>query len=352
MTTQASDEMGRRSFLKAVALTAVAATTVGGGAGYLANKVREAPIATSGITPQAMPRSVTIAETAATANQEVADLLAQLASAQAENMRLRADLDAAERRLAASETTSDGVDETNKTLRAELASATQEVSILSGLVALYEQLDDGVLIETVEGTLSNFGQRLGGLLDELPTVEEGLAIGSSALDSFEERLPALSDGRRWLESHLARLNSFFESAEQVLESAAESAGTFLQMLESWFQGLRKWLPFGVGDRATQVMSTLTRLLDETPHTIHGLRRNVADPLDSWVGKGDEDIPLHTELLRPLREMTLQRAGSVVEHARSTGSAFETEVKSPLQETVALRRQLRQQIAIYREQNGL
>lgn len=352
MTTHANDEMGRRSFLKAVALTAVAATTVGGGAGYLANKVREDPITTASVTPQTLPRSVTIAETAATANQEVANLLAQLASAQAENVRLRADLDATQRRLTALEATSDNVDETNEALRTELASATQDVSVLSGLVALYEQLDDGVLIETVEGTLASFGQRLGSLLDDLPNVEEGLAIGSRALDSFEERLPALSEGRRWLESHLARLNAFFASAEEVLESVAESAGTFLQMLESWFQGLRKWLPFGVGDRAAEVMSTLATLLDETPNTIHGLRRNVADPLDRWVGKDDEDAPLRTELLRPLRETTLQRAGSVLEHTRFTGNAFETEVKTPLQETVARRRQLRQQIATYREQNGL
>lgn len=352
MTTHANDEMGRRSFLKAVALTAVAATTVGGGAGYLANKVHEAPMTTTGAIAPAVPRSVTIAETAATANQEVADVLAKLASAQAENMRLRADLDAAQLRLSALETTSDNVDETNETLRAELATATQEVGVLSGLVGLYEQLDDGELIETVEGTLFNFGQRLGSLLDELPTVEEGLAIGNSALDSFEERLPALSEGRRWLESHLARLNAFFATAEEVLESVAGSAGTFLQMIESWFQGLRKWMPFGVGDRAAQVMSTLITLLDETPNTIHGLRRNVIEPLDSWVGKDEEDVPLRTELLQPLRETTLQRAGSVLEHTRTTGSAFETEVKTPLQERLAHRHQLRQQIAIYREQNGL
>ena len=351
MTTHSNDEMGRRSFLKAVALTAVAATTVGGGAGILANKVREAPVTTT-VSPPAPPRSVAIAETAATANHEIADLLAQLASAQADNMRLRAELDAATRRLSGLEAANGDAGTTNEALRVELASATQEVSVLAGLLTLYDQLDDGRLLETVESTLSNFGQVIGGLLDEIPTVEEGIAIGSQALDTFEARLPALSEGRRWLESQMARLNTFFVAAENVLENVAESAGTFLQKIESWFQGVRKWLPFGVGDRAAQVMATLTTLLDETPNTIHGLRRNVADPLDTWVGKEGQEAPLQADLFRPLREKTLQRTGTVVERARATGGAFETQVQAPLQDVVARRRHLREQIAAYREQHGV
>lgn len=350
MTTHSNEEMGRRSFLKAVALTAVAATTVGGGAGYLSNKAREAPLTT--VSPSAAPRAVTIAETAATANHETADLLAKLASAQADNMRLRADLDAAQRRLSALEAASGDAGETNQALRTELATVSQEVSVLAGLVALYEQLDDGQLLDTVEGTLSNFGQALGGLLDEIPTLEEGLTVGNQALDTFEARLPALSEGRQWLESQMARLNTFYEAAENVLETVAESAGTFLQKIETWFQGLRKWLPFGVGDRAAQVMATLTSLLDETPNTIHGLRRNVADPLDGWVGKAGQEAPLQADLIRPMRETTLQRTGTVIERARATGSAFETEVQAPLQEAVARRRLLREQIEAYREQNAL
>lgn len=352
MTTNANDEMGRRGFLKALALTAVAATTVGGGAGYLSNKIREAPVITASVAPPPQPPAFTVAETVTTVNGDIADLLAQLASAQAENMRLRSELDAAQRRLTSVEAASGDAGTANQALRTELASATEEVSLLAGLLALYEQLDDGQLLETVEGGLSNFGQMLGGLLDEIPSVEEGLALGNQALDQFEARLPALSDGRSWLESHMARLNAFYQAAESILESVTESAGAFLQKLEQWFQGIRKWLPFGVGDRAAQVMAALTNLLDETPNTIHGLRRNIADPLDGWVGKEGQEAPVRAELLRPLKETTLQRSGAVVERARTTGSAFETQLHTPLQDAITRRRLLRDQITAYRQQNGI
>lgn len=116
--------------------------------------------------------------------------------------------------------------------------------------------------------------------------------------------------------------------------------------------MRKWLPFGVGDRAAQVMAALTNVLDETPNTIHGLRRNLADPLDSWVGKDGQEAPIRAELLRPLKETTLQRSGVVVERARETGSTFEAQVQAPVQQVIAQRRQLREQIIAYRQANEI
>lgn len=353
MTTNSNAEMDRRAFIKALAATAVAAATVGGGAGLLSNKVRQSPVVTTTTSPPPAPPAYAVAETVTTANTEVADLLAQLASAQADNMRLRAELDAAQRRVTSLETSSGDVGDMNQTLQTELAAANQEVSLLAGLVALYDQLDDGQLLATVEGSLANFGEALGGLLDEIPSVEEGLAMGAQALDQFEARLPALTYGRNWLETHMSRLNAFYEAAETILDNVTDSAGVFLQKVEAWFQSVRKWLPFGVGNRAAEVMSTLTRLLDETPNTIHGLRRNIADPLDGFVGKPDAgEAPIQAELIRPLKENALKRTGTVVERARTTGDAYQEQVRNPLQQAIDQRRRLREQIEAYRKEHNL
>lgn len=353
MTTQNQDEMDRRSFLKVLALTAASATTAGGAAGYLANKAGKAPLVTTvSEPPPSAPPLPSPSDTVFTANDESAEALAQLAAAQAENMKLKAELDAAQRRLEALEAANGDTGQLNEDLQVELAEATEQVSLLAGLVALYDQLDDANLLQTVEGHVTSFGNVIGELVGELPGAEEGLALGNQALDNFEAQIPLLKEGRRWLESHLARLATFYDAAENVLEAAVESAGSFLQKLNDWFQGLRKWLPFGVGDRAAEVMSALANVLDETPQTIHGLRRNVADPLDVWLKGEETEMPLRADLIKPLKEKSLARAGTVVERARETQTAYETELVDPLQTAVDRRRRLREQIAAYRQEHGV
>lgn len=350
MTTHSND-VDRRDFLKALAMTAAAATVVGGGAGYLANKADEAPLVTS-LAEAPAPRIVSAAETAVTANEEVAELLAQLASARAENMKLKSELDAAQRRLGALEDANGDAGQMNEALQTELAAATEEASLLAGLVALYEELEEGALWASVEEGIASFGLVLGELGDEIPSLEEGVAAGAQALDTFEAQIPLVKEGRKWLESQLGRLDTFYQTAEDFLEAAVEEAGSFLQKIEEWFRGIRKWLPFGVGDRAAEVMGALAALLDETPRTMHGLRRNVADPLDSWLEGESGETALHSHLVKPLKEQTLNRAGAVVEKARQTGETYDTQVVAPVKDAVKNRQALKEKIAAYRKQHQI
>lgn len=350
MTTQ-TNEVDRRDFLKALAMTAAAATVVGGGAGYLANKADQAPLVTS-LAEVPAPPVVSAAETMVTANDEIAELLAKLASARAENMKMKAELDAAQRRLAALEEANGDAGQVNETLQTELAAATEEVSLLAGLVALYEELEEGDLWSSVEEGIASFGLVLGDLRDEIPTLEEGVTAGAQALDAFEAQIPLVKEGRNWLESQLARLDTFYRTAEDLLAAAVEGAGSFLQKIEEWFQGIRKWLPFGVGDRAAEVMAALSMLLDETPRTMHGLRRNVAEPLDTWLQSEEDETALHAHLVKPLKEKTLNRAGSVVEQARQAGEAYDEHVVSAVSEAAQNRRALKEKISAYRKQHQI
>jgi regulator of replication initiation timing len=347
-----NDELDRRSFLKALLVTAATATTAGGGAAYFLNQLEtKKPVITTVSTP-APPPVVSAADTVITANNEVADLLAQIASAEAENLRLRSELEAAQRRLSALESANGDSTQANQALQTELAAVSEEVGILAGLVALYEQLDELNVVETVDGGLESFSTFIQEMVDDLPRVENGLAVGQQALDEFEAHLPTVESGREWLESHLARLNTFYEAAERILTAAVENAGSFLQKINEWFQGVRKWLPFGVGDSAAQVMASLTDLLDETPNTIHGLRRNVADPLDVWFKPEGETVAVRNRLLKPLKEETITPSGEVVSKVREAKVVYETEVVEPVK-TVAKNRQLvREQIAAYRKKYEL
>jgi chromosome segregation ATPase len=342
------DELDRRSFLRALAASGAAATALGGGAALLVNRTKNAPVTTAVVPAPATLPPVREAVAATPAGADTPDLLARLASAQAENLRLQSQLDAAQRRLASLESDNGDTTQANADLQIELASANNRVSLLAGLVALYEQLEDLDLAKTVDSGLDAFGLAIDELVEDLPTLEEGLAAGREALDEMEAQLPILQNGRIWLEGHLSRLATFYDAAEHVLEAAVETAGSFLQKLNEWFQRLLKWVPFGAGERTAAVMDALTNLLDETPHTLDGLRRNVATPLDTWLQEENGDLRLRARLVKPLQEQTFQPASRVVERARNTRTRYDAEIVEPVRTAAKSRNLIREQIAAYRQ----
>jgi chromosome segregation ATPase len=344
-----TDDMDRRSFLKALAASGAAATALGGGAALLANRAKSAPVTTTLVSPVATTLPPVREAVAATpAGADTSDLLARLASAQAENLRLQTELDAAHRRLAGLEAANGDSEQVVEALQIELASANNRVSLLAGLVALYEQLEDLDLAQTVNSGLDAFGLAIDELVGELPGLEAGLNLGRDVLAELESQLPSLQNGRIWLEGHMSRLATFYEAAERELEAAVESAGSFLQKVNEWFQNLLKWVPFRAGQRAAEVMDALTNLIDETPRTVAGLRSNVATPLDAWLQEENGDLRVRTRFVKPLQEQTLQPASRVADRARHTRAQYEAEIVEPVRTAAKSRNLIREQIAAYRK----
>ncbi|MDX1663161.1 MAG: hypothetical protein R3272_05160 [Candidatus Promineifilaceae bacterium] len=352
------DQMDRRNFLKGILITAVAASGIGGGAAALMKHAESAPATITPVSsaptlsgPPAAVRAV------ASPSTDAPELVARLTAAQAENVRLQTELQTALGRLQALEQARGSTGEANEALevensnlKTELAALGNHLGLLTGLVALYEQLDALPLEDTVDSGLNNFSKSVGSLLNELPALDAGVSTGQQALDELEAHIPLLKDGRNWVESHLGRLGALYAAAERVLNGAVKTAGSFMQMLSEWFEDVLKWLPFGVGDTASGIMTALTEILDETPNTIHGLRRNVADPLDVWVaGEGDE-VALRRKLIKPLKEQTLAQATTVATRARETETALQTELVEPVQVIARTRKLIRDEIAVYREQH--
>lgn len=344
MTTE-NEPVNRRGFLKGAALVTAAAVT-GGGAAALLNRRPGATTITAvepptPLPPIATPRTVTIGGN----NQE---LMAQLAAAQADNMRLQAELAAAQSRLDALEAAGSDSAQVNAALQEELAAANNHAGLLAGLVALYEDLDQLDLGDAVQNGLGTVGEVLEELTGRVPFLEEGLASGAAALDEFDAELPALVAGRDWLANQVDRLESFYQAAEQVLANVLEAAGDFFEMLADWFADVLKWVPFGMGERAAEVATALTTLLTETPNTIEGLRRNVADPLDPWLTHDGEDLAVRRKMVKPLREQALAPAGELAGGVRRTQEVFQADLAEPV-ETVAARRKLIKDVIVqYRE----
>jgi hypothetical protein len=164
----------------------------------------------------------------------------------------------------------------------------------------------------------------------------------------------LESGRLWLHSHIQKLQSYFEAIQFLLEKAVEKAGPFLQMLNEWFAGVKKWLPFGIGETAAEIMQSITDLIIETPYTIAGLNTNVAEPLNVWLVSDptDDEVPLHKNLIKPIRDETFVKTGQTVSKAKSVETTYNTNLKEPLETAVHNQRLIRQLITDYRARHQI
>jgi chromosome segregation ATPase len=347
MTREDQSNQSRRSFLRTAALTAVAATAAGAGAVKLTADSSKAPTIIDS-SPVIVPE----AQAVLTGSEDLAELFSKLAAAQAENVRLKAELDAAQRNLSNWQQTNSSSSTQMETMSVELDNANQEISVLSGLVALYEQLDDVDVSDMMADGLTAVSESINSMVATSPLLNEGIEAGQQALDELEAHLPLLENGRMWLERHNEKLQIYFDNLEELLQKAVDTVEPFLEMLTNWFADVRKWLPFNLGQKAVGIMESATMLLSETPHTVSGLNTNVVQPLDQWLAYEDDDIRLRRTLIKPMREKVIGKASEMNLQAETVKKTYDERLAAPLETAVAQRRALRETITQYRQQNQL
>lgn len=345
----------RRDFLRTATLTAIAATAAGGSAAWWLKSNETETTITVAPSPrfdaaQAQPAVINDLQpvNAPVANPD--DVLAQLTQSQAENMQLRAQVDLLTQDLSGLQAGSTGLETEREALTMQLDGATQRATVLGGLIALYQQLDDLDPGELIEGGLTTLGEQVSGLLDNAPSLAAGLETGQLALAEVESHIPLLDNGRQWLAVQSAKVDGFYGEVEQRLRNAVERVGDFLEMLAAWFEGLRRWLPFGVGEKAADIMVALTALIAEMPSTIAGLDTNIAQPLDVWLQREEGEPALQRRLVKPLREEVIARAESSIAKTYEVGTAFQDSLATPVRSNLDSRRIVRESIAAYRQEH--
>ncbi|MEM7118525.1 MAG: twin-arginine translocation signal domain-containing protein [Chloroflexota bacterium] len=347
-TKEQNGNVDRRGFLKAAVATAVAATATGAGAALVTNNASTQTAVLATPIPQAPV--VQSAQNILAAHNDTADLLSRLASAQAENMRLQASLDAAQRQLGSLQTANVDSNAASEALSVELATATEQIGVLSGLVALYEQLDEVDVAATLDQGLTAVSETIGDLVDNTPLLRSSIETGQEVIDEIEAHIPTLEDGRLWLDEHLGQVQGFYNGVQVLLENIVESVGPFLDMLNQWFADVRKWLPFRMGERAAEVMVALTTLVSETPNTVNGVQQNVAQPLDIWLGKANEEAPLQRKLVKPMRDNLFAEASNTILRAEQVKTSYQGNLAEPMETAVTSQKIIRDLITSYREQH--
>ncbi len=349
MTTN-DQQVSRRGFLKAAAVTGTAAVVTGAGAAALMQQSAEAPLTT---TVASAPNAIPVTAVPNLANITADEMLAKLAAAQAENVRLQAALDAANRQISGITVDNQDSMAATESLNVQLSEANTQLGIMAGLVSLYEQLDSVDVETAVQNGLTAVSGTINNILDDIPTLEEGLQMGELALAEVENHIPLLDNGRLWLDNHTDKLNTYFVAIENILAEVLESAGPILEMLNNWFASIKKWLPFGIGQKAADVMQSITMLLIETPATISGLNTNVAQPLSAWLAAdNDNEVPLQKNLIKPIREQVLAQTTNVVGKTKQIEVAYAEQLRDPVETAVSSQRAIRDLIVAYREENQI
>lgn len=344
----------RRDFLRTATLTAIGATAAGSGAAWWLKSQRVEPTITALPTMDYQPQAPVITDLQPVIDSSATheELLAQLAKSQAENMQLRARLDMLNQDVSTLQAGSASYQTERESLAMQLTDATERVSVLGGLVALYQQLDDIDPADLIEDGLTTLGERVGALLDNAPGLAAGLEVGQRALAEVESHILLLDNGRQWLAAQAGKVETFYGEVEVRLRSVVERVGDLFEMLSDWFAGLRRWLPFGVGEKAADIMAALTALVAEMPSTISGLDTNIAQPLDVWLRREDGEPLLQRRLVKPLRDEVIARAQGNVAQTYEVGTAFQESLATPVRGNLENRRAIREAIASYRQQHQI
>jgi hypothetical protein len=347
-------EIDRRDFLRAAAAAMIAASAAGTGAALLMEQKQAGLIA---ISP---PIESLPIPSVANPGPEFVTLRSQMAAVQAENFRLQTQLASAQGQLELIGRSNDQqygsqvevwqlqLDDANS----QVASLGGQVTLLAGLVELYEHLDAVDLTAVASEGVATVSSILTGVIEEMPAVSEGIQAGREALDDFEEQIPSLEEGQRWLIDQVELLDGLYAALETALQNSVDVAGTFLQRLNQWFQDILKWLPFGLGDRAATIMNALADLLESVPETIEGAQTRVAGPLDLWLERDGQETHLHKQLIRPVRIGVLDKASKTVTQVEALDFVYQSRLAEPVIAAVERQQLIRDQIETYRQNNLL
>ena len=169
--------INRRHFIKASIAAAATVSVAGASAAILNDK--KSPITTKPLLPPIQQPL----QLPSNANHEVEELFSRLASVQADNVRLESQLSITKQQLDTKRSSISARERTEtESLLDRLEEMNLQVGVLSGLVALYDQLEEIDLDDIFNSGLETVGGALDELVDSIPNVAEGLKMGQAALE--------------------------------------------------------------------------------------------------------------------------------------------------------------------------
>ncbi len=225
-----------------------------------------------------------------------------------------------------------------------------EIARLRGLLALYETLEALGIEEAIERGIRAVGGALHAFDLGLNTLGDGLDLVARGLDKAEAFLDGLGDEVAWardrLQAVLDLIRGLIDLAAGLLEPA-ERVGNVISAVADKFLG---WLPSWAREPLTTVFDTVASVVEEVPEAVEGTLKRVIEPVqETLLPEGDNS--LHAWVIRPLRERVLAPWQEQIAAWQNLLTRWDNELVQPVQSTIERRRQIRAQIAAYRQTIG-
>lgn len=353
-----NQSISRRRFLTVLGATSLASGIAG--AGFT---VRQMGKNTVSVSPSPTYSPAQFDEPVQVPTQIVVENPAELKQAQerlaqvsTEKLQLQAEVDSLKQQLQSTEAVLDEKLVRITELETQLGETTKTRAAALGLVALYEQLEDVDVAQSVQNGLSAVGAAWDDFIDDIPAASDGLVQAGAMIGEFDGQIQAFQSARTWLAVRLELLRRDNNVMQEILSGFAQPIGPLLEMLGRWFDDVRKWVPARFLETANQVIDSLMTTVSGVPVTVDGAQATVASALDGWFAEDDEDVDrnpiIRHRLFKPLTEKTLPHALTVLQKTTIAKQKYEADLVTQVAETLNRQQSVVAQILEYRERNNL
>jgi len=228
-----------------------------------------------------------------------------------------------------------------------------EIAKLRTLLKLYQELDKIGLDALLKTALKAIKMPLEAVKEGVKALEEAIGKAEEALAKFLAFLARWREILKEGEKVLLALGSGMEEAGKLMSGAIGKILPFAEAVVEFFAQLLRKLPFGVGKELGEALESIKNLLRELPEIVEkissGLINNMKEdiaPQGNGKAKVEEEFsePIKIGLLEPLKRFLVD-VNSLVE-------SFEKDFSSPIEEALAKREEIRQQIEEFRRQHNI
>jgi hypothetical protein len=184
-------------------------------------------------------------------------------------------------------------------------------------------------------------------------LKDGLDWATEALVALGESLPTARESILWLEQQVSAVADGITRLEMAVAQALDRVtdNPVAEALADLSNKILDSLPFGLGDRFRGVLEGVIDLVTSVDELVAGINSHLLEPMrENWFSD-QEGKGLGSTLVDPLVANVLDPLETHLENLAVLADTWQGELTAPVQEALARRAEVREEIARYRAEHG-